>query len=309
MHKHSESCFDTSFLRLPSPVEKIHDNLLEQKKVRLFVKRDDLIHPQLQGNKWRKLKYNLLRARQQGYHTLLTFGGAYSNHIHATAAAGNLFNFRTIGIVRGEAYQPLNPTLEDASRWGMQLNYVCRQAYRDKTSETFIAELHRQYGDFYLIPEGGNNSEGMRGCTEIITELERSYDVICVDCGTGTTMAGLVSSAPECTRVLGFSVLKNAGFLLDDVSRLLSLQTTNTDVDWDINFDFHFGGFAKTSAQLLEFIRCFKQQHDMQLEPVYSGKMFYGIYQLLKEDFFPQKTDILAIHSGGLQGLRGFKNL
>ncbi len=309
MHELSGACFDTSFLRLPSPVDEIHDNLLTQKKVRLFVKRDDLIHPQLQGNKWRKLKYNLIRARQLGHDTLLTFGGAYSNHIHATAAAGFLYDFNTIGIIRGEAYQPLNPTLRDASRWGMQLDYVCRQAYRDKTSATFIAELHRRYGDFYLIPEGGNNPEGMRGCTEIITELERNYDVICVDCGTGATMAGLLSSAPVNTRILGFAVLKNAGFLRNEISRTLSPQPRENNVEWDINLDFHFGGYAKTSPRLLEFIKTFKRQHDIQLEPVYSGKIFYGIYQLLREDYFSQGTDILAIHSGGLQGLRGFTNL
>jgi 1-aminocyclopropane-1-carboxylate deaminase/D-cysteine desulfhydrase-like pyridoxal-dependent ACC family enzyme len=306
MHDRSESCLDSSFLHLPSPVCEIREALLEQKKVRLFIKRDDLIHPHLQGNKWRKLKYNLIRARQQGRHRLLTFGGTWSNHIHATAAAGHYFNFDTIGIIRGELKQPLNPTLQDAADWGMQLHAISRQAYRQKTSASFVNELRQRFGDFYLIPEGGNNPEGVRGCREIVDELEHSYDTICVDCGTGATMAGLIAAAPQQTRLIGFAVLKNAGFLVDDIHQVLAGESSTQHKNWSLNLDFHFGGYAQVQPQLVEFIRSFKQQHDIQLEPVYSGKMFYGIYQLLRDDYFPPGSDILVIHSGGLQGLRGF---
>ncbi|MCW9013563.1 MAG: pyridoxal-phosphate dependent enzyme [Gammaproteobacteria bacterium] len=302
----SLSCMDSSFLNLPSPVTQLHHPLLEAKKLQLFIKRDELIHPHLQGNKWRKLKYNLLQARRNGHSTLLTFGGAYSNHIHATAAAGHYFNFRTIGIIRGEQHLPLNPTLQDAKDWGMALHYVSRAEYREKTSPAFIEKLITQFSDFYLIPEGGNNEFATRGCVEIIDELEDKYDAICVDCGTGATMTGIIAGLENKSRVLGFAVLKGADFLQHDVTRQLQQYTHRTFNNWALIPDYHFGGFARTKPELIEFIKEFKQQFDIQLEPVYSGKMLFGIFDLIKQDYFPDNTRILAIHGGGLQGLRGF---
>lgn len=306
MHDPNPSCLDVSRLQLPSPITPLYDALFEQKRVRLFVKRDDLIHPHLQGNKWRKLKYNLIQARQQGFTRLLTFGGAWSNHIHATAAAGHYFNFSTIGIIRGEVHSPLNPCLQDARDWGMHLHPVSRQDYRNKTTADFIDQLHQQFGEFYCIPEGGNNAAGIQGCTEIVDELERDYDVVCVDCGTGATMAGLIQALDDRAQVLGFAVLKNAGFLVDDIERALREQSDKTYGNWRMQLDYHFGGYARTSPALFDFINNFKQQHGIQLEPVYSGKMFYGLMELIRQDYFKPGSDILVIHSGGLQGLRGF---
>jgi 1-aminocyclopropane-1-carboxylate deaminase/D-cysteine desulfhydrase-like pyridoxal-dependent ACC family enzyme len=307
MHDPGPSCIDVSGLQLPSPITPLHDALFEHKQVRLFVKRDDLIHPHLQGNKWRKLKYNLIQARQQGFSSLLTFGGAWSNHIHATAAAGHYFNFKTIGIIRGEAHQPLNPCLQDARDWGMQLHYVNRRDYRNKTDPDFIDQLHRHFGEFYCIAEGGNNAAGIQGCTEIVGELERDYDVVCVDCGTGATMAGLIQALDDRSQVLGFAVLKNAGFLVKDITQALRQQSDKSYNNWHMQLDYHFGGYARTSPALFHFIDDFKQQHGIQLEPVYSGKMFYGLMDLIRQDYFKPGSVILAIHSGGLQGLRGFK--
>ena len=294
-------------LNIPSPISHCQSDFLIQSGITLHMKRDDLIHPLLQGNKWRKLKYNLLAAQQQKQHTLLTFGGAFSNHIHATAAAGKLLGFKTIGIIRGEAHSPLNPTLQDASNWGMQLEYINRADYRQKHTEAFISKLHHQYGDFYLIPEGGSNTLAMQGCAEINTEIQDDYDFICQACGTGTTLAGLISSAREQTQILGFAVLKSAAFLIDDVSKKLNDGGHKKQHNWNINLNYHFGGYAKTQTALLDFINSFKTQYAIQLEPVYTGKMMYGIFDLIRKGHFPKGSRVLAIHSGGLQGLRGFE--
>ncbi len=297
---------DSSILKLPSPVQQLTSPFLKQHNINLFIKRDDLIHPEISGNKWRKLKYNLLAAQQQNKKTLLTFGGAYSNHIHATAAAGKHFNFKTIGIIRGEEYNPLNPTLQDVHNWGMQLDYVSRKKYKQKNTDSFINDLKNKYGDFYLIPEGGNNKLALKGCAEIIEELENDFDTICVDCGTGATLAGMITGINYTTQLLGFAVLKDADFLYQDINQLLN-NRNNIANNWSINLDFYFGGFAKTSPLLFEFIQSFKKQYNIQLDPVYTGKMFYGIFELIKQGYFKTSSKILVIHTGGLQGLRGYK--
>ena len=309
MHDLTESCDEALELRLPSPVTPVNHPLLERKGLGLFIKRDDLIHPHLQGNKWRKLKYNIIDARQQDLDTLLTFGGAWSNHIHATAAAGHYCKFKTIGVIRGEHHQPLNPCLQDAHDWGMQLHYVDRKTYRKKTDPEFIRQLKALFGECYIIPEGGNNAPGIRGCSEIIGELEQAYDYICVDCGTGATLAGLIQAADASCHVMGFAVLKNADFIRRDVQQHLAKQSGAHSNNWSLQLDYHFGGYAKTSETLFEFIRKFQAQHHVQLEPVYSAKMFYGIFDLIERDFFKAGSRILAIHSGGLQGLRGFDEM
>lgn len=296
---------DQSPLILPSPVQQLHSEFLRQHQVKLYIKRDDLIHPVISGNKWRKLKYNLEQARQDNHHTLLTFGGAYSNHIHATAAAGRYFGFNTIGIIRGEQYSPLNPTLQDVTDWGMQLEYVSRADYRQKTSVDFIHRLKQKFGDFYLIPEGGNNDLAVRGVSEIIDELDDDYDVICIDCGTGATMAGIIAGLRQPSHVLGFAVLKGADFLVDDIRQRLQSGHARSAHNWTVNFDYHFGGFAKTNAELFAFIDQFQQQYEVPLEPVYSGKMLYGVFDLIKQGQFKAGSRLLVIHSGGLQGARG----
>ncbi len=295
-------------LQLPSPVSEIHHPLLGEKKLRLFIKRDELIHPLIQGNKWRKLKYNLLDALTQQHDTLLSSGGAYSNHLHALAALGQLCQLRTIGVVRGERPPMLGPTLLDLQRFGMELVFVSRQAYREKHTASFIRQLEQQFGRFYLIPEGANNEAGRKGCGELLQELDQDYDVICSEIGSGAMFSALISQDTQSQqRYLGFAVMKNRQ--LDDEVRHRVQLSGGENTRWQINHDFHFGGFARTTPQLNQFIIDFRREQGIQLEPVYSGKMLYGIFQLAGEDYFAPGSRILAIHGGGLQGLRGFGEL
>ena len=300
MYQHK--IFESVRLKLPSPIQQLSSPLLEEKQIKLFVKRDDLIHPLLSGNKWRKLKYNLLDAEQRQQKTILTFGGAYSNHIHATAAAGKLFGFNTVGIIRGEVYEPLNPTLRFAEDQGMQLDYIDRKTYRLKNTSEVINRLKEKYGDFYLLPEGGSNCLALTGCAEIVDELNEqldgNFDYICMASGSGGTLAGLISSEAK-QKMLGFAVLKGADFLNDEVKKLLATSNQN---NWQIMLDYHFGGYAKKDCHLIDFCGEFENEHNIPIEPIYTGKMFFGLFDLIKKDFFPEATTIIAIHTGGLQG-------
>ncbi len=298
----------------PTPIQELKSKLFSEKKVRLFLKRDDLLFdpvaPDFNGNKWRKMKYNLFAAREQQKDTLLTFGGAYSNHIAATAAAAKLFGFKSIGIIRGERPAELNPTLKRVLEQGMQLEFITRSAYREKNEPGFIQNLHNTYGDFYLLPEGGTNGLALKGCAEIIDEIENDFqeilpDFICCGCGTGGTFAGIVSGIDERTRAVGFSALKGS-FHTTEVENLLERYQRRKYKNWEINNDYHFGGFAKHKSELVEFINQFKKDFDIQLEPLYTGKMLFGIFDLLRKDYFPEGSTILAVHTGGLQGIVGF---
>lgn len=292
-----------------SPLQLLSSDLLTEKDITLYIKRDDLIHEHIQGNKWRKLKYNLYNARLNKQNTLLTFGGAYSNHIYATAAAARLFHFKAIGIIRGEEPAIKSATLEFAAAQGMELYYMDREMYRAKDDPDNIESLKVQIGDFYHIPEGGTNMHALEGVAEIIEELDVEYDVICTACGTGGTLAGLVVGLQGSKQVLGFSSLKGEDTLTGKVNELVNEFTGNTFSNFSINFDYHFGGYAKTKPELIEFIKQFKQQHGIQLEPVYTGKMFYGLFDLIGKDYFKPGTRIVALHTGGLQGLSGYPEL
>jgi len=274
--------------------------------VTLFIKREDLVDAELGGNKWRKLKYNLEAAQQQNHDTLLTFGGAYSNHIYATAAAGQRCGYKTIGIIRGEQHLELNPTLQFATDCGMQLDYVDRETYRNKTSQSYIDQLHKKYGRFYLLPEGGSNLLALKGCAEIIDEIDTDFDVVCVACGTGATLAGLISNLPDKQQATGFAVLKGADFITTDVKSLLQQANIRPTSTWQVNTDYHFGGYAKTDQALWDFIAQFKKDFDIELDAVYTGKMFYGLFDLINNGYFKPGTRIVAIHTGGLQGNKGF---
>jgi len=292
---------------LVSPIQEIKNDLLHKKQVRLFIKRDDLIHPSVSGNKWRKLKYNLQEAAALQQSTLLTFGGAFSNHIHATAAAGKVFGFKTIGIIRGERILPLNPTLQFAEANGMQLHFISRSAYREKYTPAFQAQLKEQFDDFYQLPEGGTNELALKGCAEIITELEVSTipDYICTSCGTGGTIAGMIKgSADKATQIIGFAALKGS-FLTKEVALLLK-KNSDLNVNWLINNDYHFGGYAKFKQELIEFINQFKKDYGIALDPIYTGKLLFGIFDLLRKDFFRKGSRVVAVHTGGLQGIVGF---
>jgi 1-aminocyclopropane-1-carboxylate deaminase len=282
---------------LPSPLELLDDDRLGRRGIRLWLKRDDLIHPDIPGNKWRKLKYNLADAAAGGHHILLTFGGAYSNHIRAVAAAGHHFGFRTIGMIRGEEHLPLNPVLRFAVEHGMTLEYLDRQTYRAKHSPAVVDPLRERFGDFFLLPEGGSNAAAVRGVAELPAELTIDYDYLCCACGTGGTLAGLAAGLPTGPRALGFAALKGADFLYDDVQRLqreANLETTN----WSIELRYHFGGFARRNADLDRFIADFRDRHTIELEWVYVAKMMYGIVDMVEHAEFPQGTSIVAVVTG-----------
>ncbi|RYF56826.1 MAG: 1-aminocyclopropane-1-carboxylate deaminase/D-cysteine desulfhydrase [Cytophagaceae bacterium] len=284
-----------------SPLQRLTDPFAEPVDIKLFLKRDDLLHPLVSGNKWRKLKYNLLEAREQGYSTLLTFGGAYSNHLFATAAAGQVFGFRTIGIVRGDelAGKPLNNTLHFCREAGMDIHFVSRDAYRRKDTPAFLVELMEQFGSCYIVPEGGTNALAIQGTAEIMPEIvaQLGYtpDYVCCPVGTGGTLAGLAQSAPGETKVIGFMALK--------VPDSLWLSELPASIDKDcLIYSYHFGGYARTTPVLLDFIRSFEQKNGVLVEQVYTGKLLYGLYDLARQGYFPEGATVVAVHTGGLQG-------
>lgn len=274
--------------------------------VKLYLKREDLIHPSISGNKWRKLKYNMLRAYEIGATSILTFGGAFSNHIYATAAAGAACGINTIGVIRGEIAKPLNPTLEKASEWGMELVSVSREAYRHKTSKEFLASLESKYGKFYLIPEGGSNVLALKGCAEI-GAISEKFDYWCLSCGTGGTLAGLVLGLDIQSKVMGFPALKGGQFLQDDIHNLLREVDINSPVSWELITDYHFGGYAKLPDNLVNFIREFRSKYEVLLDPIYTSKMMFGVLDLIKKGLFPHNSSVLAIHTGGIQGFTGIE--
>ncbi len=290
-----------------SPLQQIEDELLDQKEIKLYIKRDDLIHEHIQGNKWRKLKYNLYKARLNRLNTLLTFGGPYSNHIYATAAAARLFHFKAIGIIRGEEPAVKSETLQFAAEQGMELYYMDREMYRQKDDLINIESLRVQIGDFYHVPEGGTNVTALEGVEEIIKELDAPFDYVCTACGTGGTLAGLLAGLKGEKQVIGFSSLKGVDLLTPFINNLVKEYTGAEFSNFHVNFDYHFGGYAKVKPELIQFIKDFKQKHDIQLEPVYTGKMFYGLFDFIHKDYFPKGSAIVALHTGGLQGLSGYK--
>ncbi len=286
-------------------VIQIYEPLCKKAHVSLFLQREDLVHPLLSGNKWYKLKYNLEQAKNEGQHTLLTFGGAYSNHIYATAAAGQVYGFKTIGVIRGEASNPPNYTLRQAAAMGMQLHYIDRQSYRHKEEESFAEELHRQFGNYYLLPEGGANALAVKGCMEI-ARYAADYDYACVSMGTGSTLAGMAVAMNGTGKLLGFPALKNGSFLMDEVHQLTQAYAGKTFDNIQLIDQYHFGGYARFKPSLIDFINAFIRKHQILLDPVYTGKMLYGIYDMVRQGFFPAGSRILAIHSGGLQGVHGY---
>ena len=270
-------------------------------EITLNIKREDLIHPFISGNKFRKLKYNLLKANEEKKTKLLTFGGAFSNHIAAVAYAGKENNFETIGIIRGDELESQiyeNPTLLFAQECGMKFHFVTREEYKDKTSDLFIEKFRNIYGDFYLIPEGGANSLAVKGCEEILTEEDSQFSHVCCSIGTGGTISGLINSSHSHQKIIGFSSLKG-DFLSEDIRKFA------VKINWELITDYHFGGYGKINEKLVRFINDFYQQTNIPLDPIYTGKMLYGIVDLIEKDYFPKGAQILAIHTGGIQGIKG----
>lgn len=291
--------------RLQSTNQFLDLSILKEKNVILALKREDLLHPYVSGNKYRKLKYNLQAAKENGVGTLVTFGGAFSNHIAAVAYAGKEWGMKTIGFIRGEELQEnwcQNPTLARAHRNGMEFKFVSRQVYREKDTASFTTELKKQFGDFYMVPEGGTNALAVKGCEEILGEADREFDIICTCVGTGGTIAGLINSSFEHQKIIGFSALKG-DFLSDVISEI------TTKDNWKLIADYHFGGYAKITEQLVLFINNFKSETDIPLDPIYTGKMLFGLLDMIKNDNFVSGIKILAVHTGGIQGIEGMNTV
>jgi 1-aminocyclopropane-1-carboxylate deaminase len=282
-------------LNVPSPLEQLDDDRLTKRGVRVLLKRDDLIHADFPGNKWRKLAPNLAAAREQGHTTLLTFGGAFSNHLRAVAAAGYHFGFQTIGVVRGEEHLPLNEVLVAASDFGMRLTYLDRAAYRDKTRADALDRFRSEFGDCYVLPEGGSNALAVRGCAEIPHEITEPFDVICCAVGTGGTLAGISSGLSDSQRALGFAVLKGGEFLNHDVAMLQDTAFGAAHSNWSIETSFHCGGYAKRTPALNAFVTDFEQRHSMHLNWVYEAKMLLGLFGLIEAGHFLVDTTIVAL--------------
>ncbi|MBT2557714.1 1-aminocyclopropane-1-carboxylate deaminase/D-cysteine desulfhydrase [Hymenobacter sp. ISL-91] len=281
----------------------------EHHGVRLLLARDELTHPELPGNKWRKLKHNLQEADRQGLNTLLTFGGAYSNHLAAVAAAGRLTGRRTVGFVRGEelAGRPLNPTLVRARADGMTLHFLDRETYRRKHEPAVLAALLHETGPAYVLPEGGTNSLALPGCAELARELltRTDFDVLAVACGTGGTLAGLLSGLNGQRQALGVAALKGADFLRADINQLTQQATGRTYTNWELRTDYHGGGYAKLGPELRQFIVDFRQRHGILLDPIYTGKLLRGLFDLAAKGHFRRGSTVLAVHTGGLQAWAG----
>ncbi len=268
--------------------------------IEVYVKREDVLHSEISGNKFRKLKYNLTEAQNLGFTKLLTFGGAYSNHIAAVAAAGKEFGFETIGVIRGEELQEKyleNPTLKKASENGMQFEFVSRTQYRDKNNAAFLDQLKNKFGDFYLIPEGGTNNLAVKGCKEILTDDDKLFDFICCAVGTGGTISGIINSLKPHQKAIGFPALKG-DFLTEDIQKYAE------NSQWNLVTDYHFGGYAKINDELKQFMKQFFKKYLISLDPVYTSKTFFGVIDLISKGYFKPNSKVLIIHTGGLQGLQ-----
>lgn len=289
-------------VKLPSPTQELIHPILDEKGIQLFVKRDDLVHEEIMGNKWRKLKYNLEEATTLQKKSILTFGGAFSNHIYATAAAGLEFGFKTIGIIRGdELHSESNETLRFASDKGMELHFVDRATYRRyRENHESIAS---SYPDSYILPEGGTNELAIKGCKEIVREIPTDFDIIALPVGTGGTFSGVLAGVNSRQHVVGVSSLKGV-FMENEVRRLLTRYQINNP-NYQLETGFHFGGYGKTTGQLIDFINWFKEEFSISLDPIYTGKCFFAVWDMINNDKFEKNIKIVLLHTGGLQGILG----
>jgi len=297
-------CFFSLEIHESKNQEILHP-ILDRAEISLHLKREDLIHDKISGNKYRKLKYNLVEAKKLEVNKVLTFGGAYSNHISATAAAGKELGLQTIGIIRGEELgQDQNKTLSEndtlrfASSCGMKFKFISRTLYKDKESPVLLETLQKEFGSFYLVPEGGTNALAIKGCEEILSASDTGFDRICCAVGTGGTIAGIINASMEHQKVMGFPALKGS-FLSEEIEKYTIKK------NWSLVEKYHFGGYGKINVELVEFINTFYREQNIALDPIYTGKMLFGLFDMIKKGIFIKNTRILAIHTGGLQGISG----
>ncbi|MEO8146402.1 MAG: pyridoxal-phosphate dependent enzyme [Bacteroidia bacterium] len=290
-------------------LNKINDPMFSDREITLYVKREDLVHPVYGGNKFRKLKYNLIYARENNFDTLWTFGGAFSNHIAATAYAGKKLGVKTIGVIRGDELKPsdekLSKTLREAKANGMQLKFISRSDYKRKYDDDFLNELRNEFGNAYIIPEGGSNEFALQGCREIVDDIEIDFDYIICPVGTGTTLLGIASGLKPYQTAVGIEVYKNENPQEENLEFLkhhpLEIKNYKLRPDSYRVENYSFGGYGKSTPELDTFCKDFSTNHNITIEPVYTGKMFYGIFDLVKQGYFPKASIIVAIHTGGLQ--------
>ncbi|WP_052713166.1 1-aminocyclopropane-1-carboxylate deaminase/D-cysteine desulfhydrase [Pseudoalteromonas rubra] len=287
-----------------SPLHTIHAPELDAAGVSLRIKRDDLLHPTIQGNKWRKLKYNLRAMKQEHKSALLTFAGPFSNHLYATAMACKQFGIQGNAIIRGPQLDLNNPTIRFAKACGMTLHPVSRLEYRQRNETDYLRQLQSRFPDTFIIPEGGSNQHALGGCKELAQSLPSS-DYVCCAVGSGGTLAGMIDGLDDECQLLGVAVLKGAQYLHDEVLRLNPRAVTRSN--WQLLHDYHDGGYGKFSAPLWQFCQRMRQEHALPLEPIYTGKLMFALWQLITQGYFPRGSQIIAIHSGGLQGLDGLR--
>ena len=294
-------------IQTPSPEQMITPDWANLQDIQLFVKRDDLLHPIISGNKWRKLKYALLEAYDNNVKHIVSFGGGYSNHLHALGYCCQQLGIHLSVIVRGDYSQNLSPMLRDILSWGTDVKYVDRATYQQRAEPRYLQTLAIKHPEALLIPEGGSQQQALKGVAEIIQELTQQYDYILAPVASGGTLAGLIDALsqsvnPTNIKVLGIAVLKGQGYLEQLVEDLINVN--HQQVDWEINHDYQFGGYAKSNNELNQFCVAFQQQTHIAIEPVYSGKLFYALSQLILNQYFPKSSRVLVLHTGGLQGAR-----
>ena len=287
------------FKNIQTKNQKLIIPFFKEKELEVYLKREDLIHPIISGNKFRKLKYNILSFDKKNQ--LISFGGAYSNHLLALSYIGKHENLNTVGIVRGDELKniELNPTLKRCLENGMKLKFVDRNEYRSRNNEYYIEKLKNTYKNSVIIPEGGTNEKGIKGCEEILTVSDAKFDYICCAVGTGGTISGVINASSKHQKVIGFPALKG-DFLFDDIKKLTSKS------NWSLQTNYHFGGYAKYTDELIRFINDFNKDTGVLLDPIYTVKMIFGILDMIKKNQFKKGSKILAIHTGGIQGIEGF---
>ncbi|MFB0980288.1 MAG: pyridoxal-phosphate dependent enzyme [Alteromonadaceae bacterium] len=292
-------------MMIASRLQKVTHPLFEKHQLSVSIKRDDTIHPIISGNKWRKLKFNLLHAKTQNYMGVISFGGSFSNHIHALAFSCQQQGLKSIGIIRGEKEYASNFTLSMAQQWGMKLHFIDRKTYRLRENQDYLAELQKLYPNYLIVPEGGSNTLALPGVGEVITELNQQceFDTLLSPVGSGGTIAGLIQADNNQHQLIGIAVLKQNDYLTDQVNVLL--ENSSNYVNWQIMSEFHRGGYAKFSKEDVARILNFNEQTGFIFEPVYSGKMILALLALIEQNYFPIGHRIVILHTGGLQGIGG----
>jgi len=288
----------------PSQIQEIKLNIYNPNNIKLYVKREDLIHNIVSGNKWRKLKYNFEYIKKNNTKTILTFGGAYSNHLHALSWLAKKNKINSIGLVRGEESSKINPTLSFCLQNKMKLYFLDRTTYRkSKYDNEVINNLKEKYKKIYILPEGGFNDFGIKGCEEIMDEVPDDFNIIACSIGTGCTAIGIIKSLNINQNFLGFTSFKNSNFINQTIGGYI-----NSNSNWKIKSDYNFGGFGKINIELKNFINYFESSYKIKLDPIYTSKLFFGLFDMISKNKFKKESRILVLHTGGLQGLQGIKN-